>query len=216
MAKISQLAFIDAAPKDPVRLFSNLVSEFKKTNPETPFIAMNIATLDDKFGVLNRTVVYRGLQDGHIVFVTEKNTKKYANIMNDPRISTTFLFENIELNKINTLWQIRQMGKAIELSSKEIANLWAEETVFAKIRSHISECGKPVEFVDHRKKHDQFVKDYESGQNSLKQTETYTAFKILPLVWDFYKTESNAIADRVQYRKETFEDDQWKIMHVES
>ncbi|XP_055842691.1 uncharacterized protein LOC129909639 [Episyrphus balteatus] len=106
MEQLSRMAFIENQPEDPVELFSNLITAYKTTNPEIPFIPMNIATIDDEFGVLNRSVVYRGLEDGHIIFVTEKNTVKYANLIKDPRTSITFLFEKIEWNGVNSIWQV--------------------------------------------------------------------------------------------------------------
>ncbi|XP_055845727.1 pyridoxine/pyridoxamine 5'-phosphate oxidase-like [Episyrphus balteatus] len=111
-------------------------------------------------------------------------------------------------------YKVRLIGKAVELSPNQISNLWSQEPIFAKIRSRISECGKPLDFADHKNDHDKLLTEYENGQDSLPQTETYTAFKIIPRIWDFYKSEPNCVADRVQYRKS--EDEKWSIMHVAS
>lgn len=45
-----------------------------------------------KFSILNRTVVYRGLQDDCIIFVTERNTQKYKDIQENSKVASTFLF----------------------------------------------------------------------------------------------------------------------------
>ncbi|XP_055914158.1 uncharacterized protein LOC129947568 [Eupeodes corollae] len=211
-----KMVFIDNTPKDPVEMFSNILKAYKTAKPEELFIPMSISTIDDEFGTLNRTIVYRGLVDGDVIFVSERNSVKYANLIKDPRIAACFLLCMKDQNGIDVVWQIRIMGKAVELPENQIANLYTEEPVYAKIRNRINVSGKPVNFAEQKAAFDKLLKQYEDGQDSLPQTNSYTAFKIVPTVWDFYKSEPNSIADRVQYRKGKSNDEKWSVMHVAS
>ncbi|GBP15873.1 hypothetical protein EVAR_73051_1, partial [Eumeta japonica] len=43
-----------------------------------------------------------------------------------------------------------------------------------------------------------------------------TAFKIVPKLWDFYMSEPQRIADRVQYKLKDGENDKWEMYHVDA
>ncbi|XP_055842689.1 pyridoxine/pyridoxamine 5'-phosphate oxidase-like [Episyrphus balteatus] len=216
MNPLSDISYIEIQTEDPVQMFSQILEAFENSKPnKTMPSPINIATFDDEFGALNRTVNYRGLTvDKHITIVTQKDSRKYANIMKDPRVTVTFYLEIPNTKGQIAQWQIRLFGKAIELSPGEISNLWNEETVFAKIRSRICDCGKPIEYLKLKETHDTILKAYENGEDSLPQTELFTAFKVVPSIWDFYKSDPNCIGDRIQYRKDESDSTKWIKMHV--
>ncbi|XP_037936433.1 pyridoxine/pyridoxamine 5'-phosphate oxidase 1, chloroplastic [Teleopsis dalmanni] len=214
MTHISKLTIIKHVPAEPLDMFKSIIERINSTS-----IIMNIATMDKEFHILNRSVAYRGLVDNSICFVTERNTRKYHNIIANPNVALTMFFPEVynpNTPNIKETWQVRLInGKAVELEPTQIAKLWTEEPIFAKIRSHICKCGEPVNHEELLQKHDELLKEYENGCNKLEQTNTYTAFKIIPKIWDFYKNEENCIADRVQYSLEITETEQkWKVYHV--
>lgn len=100
--------------------------------------------------MLNRTVIFRGLlEDSWIYFVTERNSRKYQNLKENPKCGLTMLFHP-DANKesqgddLPQTWQVRLLGaEAVELDDMQLEKLWQEEPLLAKIRSHICECGKP-------------------------------------------------------------------------
>ncbi|XP_055913345.1 pyridoxine/pyridoxamine 5'-phosphate oxidase [Eupeodes corollae] len=215
MKPLSEISYIDFEAEDPVAMFSHIMELYNELPHKNP-LPLNMATVDAEFGALNRTVNYRGLtSDKHVTIVTQRDSRKYANIMKDSRTTITFYLET-PLNSEGDVsqWQIRLFGKAIELSPQEISNLWNEETVFAKIRSRICDCGKPIDYPKLKEAHDRYLKAYENGEDSLPQTQLFTAFKIVPTIWDFYKSDPNCIGDRIQYRKNESADGNWTKMHV--
>uniref|UniRef100_A0A1B0FR79 pyridoxal 5'-phosphate synthase n=1 Tax=Glossina morsitans morsitans TaxID=37546 RepID=A0A1B0FR79_GLOMM len=205
MMNSSDICKIHDLPSNPIELFNTLTFNTKMAGAK--YIPMNLATVDSEFGVLNRTVVYRGLtDDSGICFATEQNPKSAL---------TMLLSIGLEDAKQET-WQIRLMNAcAVELDDQAIlSKFWQEEPLFAKIRSHIVECGKPTNHEELVIKHNKLLADYQSGQHALERTPSYTVFKILPKIWDFYKSEPGKIADRVQYKLRDYELNEWTNYHV--
>lgn len=59
-----------------------------------------------------------------------------------------------------------------ELSETEIAELYKDEPLFARIRSKICRCGEQIDWNELKVQHDQVLKDYHDGKDSLPQTDT--------------------------------------------
>lgn len=219
MSKIMQtyqLVKIQCPPTNPLLMFKTIIGRLDQN-----FIAMNLATVDKEFGVLNRSVIYRGLiDDSHICFVTERNSRKYENLKENPKLGLTMLFSiqnYAEKEEFTETWQIRLIdAEAVELDDGVIERLWQEEPLFAKIRSHICECGRPNDHKELERKCNEMYERYQKECKEPEQTKSYTAFKIIPKRWDFYKGEPNKIADRVQYKRLTGETDEWEICHVDA
>ncbi|XP_055390023.1 pyridoxine/pyridoxamine 5'-phosphate oxidase isoform X2 [Condylostylus longicornis] len=200
------------APDNPMELFQKFINIMREEN-DSSTITMSLATINKEFGVLNRTVLFRGLskRSGNITFVTERNSQKYKDLQENPKVSVVLLF----LKEINGKLQYRQIrvhGSAIELSEDEIAERWKEEPVFARIRSKMASCGAPVKWDVLKEKHDQLLEAYKNGEEPLNQSETYTSFEIIADSIDFYYAEHEAIGDRVIYRRH--ENDIWTHEHV--
>uniref|UniRef100_A0A1A9UE86 pyridoxal 5'-phosphate synthase n=1 Tax=Glossina austeni TaxID=7395 RepID=A0A1A9UE86_GLOAU len=212
MMNSSDICKIHDLPSNPIELFNTLT---KRAGAK--YIPMNLATVDSEFGVLNRTVVYRGLTDNsEICFATERNSRKYKNLRENPKSALTMLLSVGLEDAERETWQIRLMNAcAVELDDQAIlSKFWQEEPLFAKIRSHIVECGKPTNYEELVIKHNNLLADYQSGQHPLERTPSYTVFKILPKIWDFYKSEPGKIADRVQYKLRDNELNEWTTYHV--
>lgn len=137
----------------------------------------SVHSFNSEFGALNRTVIYRGLtKDNAIIIVTERNTRKYKNLQENHKVGLTFYFPEVQPNGPDCgteTWQVRLIdATAVELKEEQIKELWNQEALFSKIRSHICECGAPVDPVELKQKHDQLLLDYKNGVNKLLQTPT--------------------------------------------
>lgn len=84
----------------------------------------------------------------------------------------TFLYTvpNVtEEEQLHETWQIRLLDAvAVELDEAILKRLWQEEPLFAKIRSHICECGKPN---DHKELEQKYNEIYERSQRDSKEPE---------------------------------------------
>ncbi|XP_075157574.1 pyridoxine/pyridoxamine 5'-phosphate oxidase [Haematobia irritans] len=219
MSKIThfpKLAKIKYSPNDPIEMLKYVLNRVQAP----PSFPMNVATIDKEFGILARTVMYRGILDNSsISFVTERNTRKYPNLKDNPKLGVTILISNDVKQEgsdhvVPETWQIRLLdAEAVEVDDEQLRRFWNEEPLFAKIRSQICECGKPNTPEDLERRFQTALSMVERGNNEPQKTETYTAFKIVPKRWDFYKSEPNAIADRLQYKQ--LENGKWEHYHVD-
>ncbi|KAH8276585.1 hypothetical protein KR044_004628 [Drosophila immigrans] len=212
----SSVAHIECPPKEPVSLFKQLIDATSKQSPDGP-ILMNLATMDEEFGVLNRSVVYRGLSDDDcIIYVTQRFTRNFKNIQANGKCGITFYLPNDVLPSQGTIpayWQVRLIGAtAEELPDSQLDAWWDKELLTSQIRDHVFPCGQPVNYDDLVSKHNQFLSNYLASGQPLKRPSTYTAFKFHAQRWDFLKAQSGQIPDRVQYRRQ--ENGEWLSMHV--
>lgn len=145
--------------------------------------------------VLNRTVVLRDHDDDGIVFVTERNSRKYQDIVRpplplilhhqtfalfqfyikkeNPNVSATFLWcYHKEDDPQLTKHQIRITGTAKELNPDQIQKIYESEPISYKIRSAICRCGQPVNWNELKASHDTIVKDFLDGKETLKQNDS--------------------------------------------
>lgn len=67
---------------------------------------------------------------------------------------------------------MRVSGTVKEVSEKEIAEFYEEESLSAKIRIKICPIGAEVDWNELKSKHDQVLKDYRKGKEKLPQTES--------------------------------------------
>ncbi|EDW78224.1 uncharacterized protein Dwil_GK16313 [Drosophila willistoni] len=210
----SELAhIIDAeSPVDPVELFKQLI----ETNGPDPLQTMNLATLDEEFGVLNRTVLYRGLtSDNNIFYITQRYTRNCKNLVANPKASLTFYLPNLKNRQEEATWQIRLLGAvAEELPDSELDALWASEQLPAQIRAYVCPCGEPVDYQQLKARHDNFLKEHikNGGGKPIARPSSYTAFQFRPQRWDFLKVGVGQVADRLQYRRK--ENGKWQSLHV--
>ncbi|EDW04874.1 GH23180 [Drosophila grimshawi] len=215
MAK-STLAHIVDYPNEPVTFLRQILHAVEEPN----FLqAMNLATVDKEFGVLNRTVLFRGLtEDDCVTYATQQFTRSCKNLKANNKCAITFLFPRVMLPSQGPrplIWQVRLIGaSAVQLPESELDLYWEKDELPAQIRAIIFRTGRPSNYEKLKEKHDRFLKDFMESGEPLHRPPTFTAFKIKSLRWDFLKIGMNQIADRLQYRLQ--DDCQWEVMHVSS
>ncbi|XP_017089060.2 pyridoxine/pyridoxamine 5'-phosphate oxidase [Drosophila bipectinata] len=211
----SALAKITNYPANPVDMFKQILQADAKSHPDSVVVDMNLATLDEEFGVLNRTVIYRGLTpDNYPFYITHRYTRNFKNLQANPKAGITFYMTNVQDNDYKEVtWQVRLIGaKAVELPDSEMDALWAKEELVSQIRGYICPCGEPINHDDLKAKHDKFLEEHLASGKALERPRSYTAFKFEPQRWDFLKVGRGEIADRVQYRLQ--DNGKWESMHV--
>lgn len=170
----SAVAHIVDYPDEPAALFKQLIEAAQKTDG---VLYMNLATIDEEFGVLNRTVVYRGLseEDDCIIYVTQRFTRNYQNLKANPKCGITLFFPQLQLATETQpmTWQVRLIGAiAEELPESQLDAWWEKELLPGKIRDIIFPCGKPVEYNELKAKHDEFLKEHLASGQPLQRPKT--------------------------------------------
>lgn len=169
----SAVAHIVDYPDEPAVLFKQLIQAALKTDG---VLYMNLATIDEEFGVLNRTVIYRGLsEDDCIIYVTQRFTRNYQNLKANPKCGITLFFPQLQLatQARPKIWQVRLIGAvAEELPESQLAAWWETELLSSKIRDIVFPCGKPVEYDELKAKHDEFLKEHLASGQPLQRPKT--------------------------------------------
>jgi len=172
---------------------------------------MCIATVNKENGVLNRNVLLRKFNKDGIVFVTERNSRKYQDLKENASIAATFLWIfNTPTGLIYR--QIRINGQVVELSPDEIAEYYQREPTFARLRSQLAVCGEEIDWTEMKNRHDDLLARHQNGEQVLHQTENYTAMRIVPNCMDFYYSKQGEIADRILYERGL--DGSWSHTHI--
>jgi len=207
----SSLLHITDNYDDPIILFEKWLAEAEANDNLDWVKVMNISTVNEKLGVLSRNVILRKFDQSGFVFVTERNTRKYKDLKENPAVAATF-FWKYQLNGNVVLKQVRINGKVSELSPEEISKFYVEEGPCSKIRSKICVCGEPCNWNDLKKKHDEVLENFQNGTDKLEQMENYTAMIIEPEIMDFYYSLPTCVADRILYTKNQM--GKWSNQHV--
>ncbi|XP_037025953.1 pyridoxine/pyridoxamine 5'-phosphate oxidase [Bradysia coprophila] len=207
----SQLAHITDNFDDPFILFEKWINEAESKDDLGWLNVMNLATVNKEFGVLNRSVILLKFDQTGFVFVTERNSRKFTDMMENPKVAAT-LYWKYKLNDNIVLKQIRINGSVSEVSAEQIRQFYAEEELPGRIRCKICVCGKPCDWHELKKQHDEVLENVRNGTEKLEQNENYTALKIQPKSIDFYFSMPGSIADRILYTKD--ESGGWSHQHV--
>lgn len=177
MEQQSSVSRIVDYPDKPVTLFKQLIQAAQNQQKPDEVLYMNLATIDEEFGVLNRTVVYRGLSDDDcIIYITQRFTRNYQNLAANARCSITLFFPQLQLATQDTqamTWQVRLIGAvAEELPDPHLDAWWDKERLPAKIRDIVFLCGKPIDYDELRAKHDDFLKEHLASGQPLQRPKT--------------------------------------------
>lgn len=93
--------------------------------------------------------------------------------MENPNVAVTFLWLYRYPDDPDIVArQIRITGAVAELPPNEIDKFYESEPLFYKIRSNITECGRPVEWEKLKKDHDEMLKAYEKGSLEIPRNKS--------------------------------------------
>ncbi|KAJ6638877.1 Pyridoxine/pyridoxamine 5'-phosphate oxidase [Pseudolycoriella hygida] len=207
----SNLLHITDAFEHPITLFEKWLKEAEDNDDLGWVKIINIATVHGATEVLSRNVIMRKFDQSGFVFVTERNSRKFADLKENPNVAGTF-FWKYKLDGNVVLKQIRITGKVSELPPDEISKFYAEEGISTRIRCKICKCGQPCDWDELKKKHDEALLNFKNGTEKFEQNENYTALVLQPETMDFYFSMPGCIADRIYYTKDNA--GKWSSQHI--
>lgn len=211
MAKRTQIRITSLPPPtpDPADLAKNLIRNFRTQKPNE-LIVLNLATINEEEGVLGRTMVFIDFSDdGGIIVGTDRNSRKYRDVMRNPNVAVTFLFV-VNVAGVNVHQQIRINGLAQECIQSRIDALWEKQPIFDQIRS-VLHSQKPASLEEIRDKYQEMVDKCEGGQLTIPVPDNTTYLEIKPTKFDFYQSAANNIADCIIYTKQG---DKWAVQQT--
>jgi pyridoxamine 5'-phosphate oxidase len=177
---------------DPFIQFADWFEEVLNSGIGEP-TAMFLATAGKDGIPSGRIVLLKGFDKRGFVFFTHHNSRKGRNISENPWVSITFHWKELER-------QLRIVGRAKKVSSKE-----SDEYFLSRpFESQVSACISPQsEVVTSRKfleqKRDDFLRDIRDKQ--LTRPPDWGGFRVQPILFEFWQGREQRLHDRIQYRK---------------
>ncbi|XP_046837122.1 pyridoxine/pyridoxamine 5'-phosphate oxidase isoform X2 [Vespa crabro] len=198
----SDLAKINDLVDDPMDLFKSWHEESRKyLQNMLDIFCLATSSIDNKIAA--RNVVLREFDNEGFVLVTDQRSRKASELDSVPRAAACFVWCYIDDKGQNIVRQVRAEGTVKKLEPKEFKHLYDREPLFCKIRSHLCHQGHAIDWDDLKRRHDEIVKEYQSGKNTLPMPEHFIGYKLIPTMIEFYYAKDNLIGDRMQYNKNT-------------
>ncbi|CAD1476136.1 unnamed protein product [Heterotrigona itama] len=184
---LSDLAKIEEVVDHPVELFRIWHDEARRFNPRAPD-ACCLATTSKDCKVSARNVVLREFDNHGFVIVTDNRSKKIDNLV-----------------------KIEGIMKKLEKESYK--HLYDREPLYCKIRSHVCDQGRDVNWEELKQRHDEVLDSTRKGENDLLMPDHFVGYKLFPTMMEFYFARDYLIGDRILYQRNT-SNDSWENHHI--
>ncbi|XP_072159154.1 pyridoxine/pyridoxamine 5'-phosphate oxidase [Bemisia tabaci] len=198
--------------KHPMELFKAWYGDHVQLNPNNLMAnVLSLSTATKSGRVSNRTLILRRLDEDGFVIMTDGRSKKSAELAENPFAAMSFLWLCMK-GQACLSRQVRIEGKVEALDESNWIDIYEKEPLFCKIRAHICNQGREVEWRDLKNHHDQLLKEVEEGNRELEKPAHVVAYKLHPDMIEFYESFGLTIGDRLLYRKQ--DDNSWRVSRI--
>lgn len=165
--------------------------------------AMNIATVD-KHGKPSLRVVYlRGINDNELVFYTNYNSKKGADLMSNTAIAVNFFWGELE-RQVRVEGIVKQASK--ELSDEYFAKRPKESQIGAWASNQSHDIKNRLELEEKLAYYTQKYKN-----TKVPRPPHWGGYLIEPTLFEFWQGRPNRLHDRIVYTKSNNE---WRLKRI--
>ncbi len=175
--------------KDPLISFLDWYQSATKNDPNPE--AMSLATVGASGIPYNRTVLFKGVREGKIIFYTNYHSSKGEQLSANPNVSLLFYW-------INELRQIRINGKVEKMSREDSIKYFESRDRESQIASYISNQSQKVESKE--KMVEKFLKAQKDFENKpIPTPEHWGGYLVTPSEFEFFIYGKNRLNDRFLY-----------------
>jgi pyridoxamine 5'-phosphate oxidase len=182
---------------DPSSLSSNPIIQFKiwlhnaiDSNVNEP-TAMNLCTVSNN-KPSSRIVLLKEVNDNGFVFFTNYESEKGKQIANNPFVSLTFFWPELER-------QVRIEGEANKVSDEESDNYFRTRPRGSKIGAWASPQSQVIESREVIEKKVKILD--EEFQNEILRPSNWGGFCVKPVKVEFWQGGANRLHDRILYQE---------------
>ncbi|XP_049862349.1 pyridoxine/pyridoxamine 5'-phosphate oxidase-like [Schistocerca gregaria] len=208
----SGLAQIKFDGDSPFELFQSWRKDAINTDLVLPD-ALTFATCNGDGKVTARTVRLRRIEPDGFVIMTDRRSRKARDLAEVPSGAMVFLWCYVDDEGRTINRQVRVEGEVLELQPEQYQDLYDAEPLFCKIRSHICQQGKPVDWYEHKRHHDEVYDRVRNEGLELPMPPHFVAYKLVANVMDFYYAYDELIGDRLLFVLDP-DTKKWKYNHV--
>ena len=185
-------------PIDQLKLWMNEAIDFKIKDPN----AVVLSTYDNVKGIQSRVVLIKDINEFGLIFYTNFDSVKGAQITNNKHVSLCFFWSALER-------QVRISGSIKKISDSDSDAYWDSRPVNSKISAIFSKQSQEI------KKDFNFEKEFEAFNKKYKnevirRPNNWGGYIIIPNYFEFWAGRKNRQHDRFVYEKK----EEWLIRRL--
>ncbi|XP_017788872.1 PREDICTED: pyridoxine/pyridoxamine 5'-phosphate oxidase [Habropoda laboriosa] len=211
---LSDLARIEeeAAGDHPVELFRTWRAEAERYNAQV-VDACCLATTSKDNKVSARNLILREFDNDGFVIVTDCRSRKVDDVENVPHAAMCYLWCYVNEQGHRIVRQVRVEGTVKRLEREGFQHLYDREPLYCKIRSHLCDQGREVDWNEMKERHDEILDSVRRNRIDLPMPAHFVGYKLYPTMMEFYFARDYLIGDRLLYRKNT-SNDSWEHRRI--
>jgi pyridoxamine 5'-phosphate oxidase len=190
---------VDSSPINQFRIWFDEAIKSEIIEPN----AMVVGTVDNNNQPMQRTVLMKAFDEKGLVFYTNYESRKAAQIADNPRVSLIFPWYGLER-------QVAVTGVAEKITKAESLAYFASRPFGSRLGAWVSQQSKVITSRSILEmKLEEMKQKFKDGKIPLP--DFWGGFRVVPDSFEFWQGRPNRLHDRIYYKKEN---DQWDISRM--